>query len=424
MQRLTSTAVALATAVVLPISMWSAAVAAPATVDRTAADRGTGDAGYALKAAGYGTRVDRRPGARRLGPDRVHVDRLRDPRRPRAREPRGRGHPAGRRHGVRREDPPVDRASSGGAVHSWSRNTTADVVLAQSGFGKLEISAIRSLSHAWHDGTGFHAETATSIGHLTFVPPTGDPQELDLPTPGQPVDIPGFAHIVFGGATRTENDHAGVASANALRVKLIPSDTSVTVAHTTARVLDGVRHGTFHGSSAATKVSAADSNLTSGRTPLSLMPCQGTDGKLRSKKIAHADLGGQVVVEGLTSAERGEQFPGRSVAMERGSIAGLDLGDGQLVVDAVVGQANVTRKAGRVTANTKGTTLGTITANGEPQSFPDTDVLEIPGVAKLERNIVHRTKYGISVVALRITLLDGTGAVIDLGQARAFIRHR
>lgn len=62
--------------------------------------------------------------------------------------------------------------------------------------------------------------------------------------------------------------------------------------------------------------------------------------------------------------------------------------------------------------------MGRITADGERQSFPDTGVLEFPGVAKLEAKVVERRKQLTSVVGLRITLLDGTGAVIDLGTAK------
>ena len=50
-------------------------------------------------------------------------------------------------------------------------------------------------------------------------------------------------------------------------------------------------------------------------------------------------------------------------------------------------------------------------------------MLEIPGVAKLERHVVTRTATGIKVVALRITLLDGSGAVINLGEAQLQIRR-
>ena len=50
-------------------------------------------------------------------------------------------------------------------------------------------------------------------------------------------------------------------------------------------------------------------------------------------------------------------------------------------------------------------------------------MLNIPGVAKLERNVVHRYTNGISVIALRVTLLDGSGAVLDLGEAHLKIKN-
>jgi hypothetical protein len=58
-----------------------------------------------------------------------------------------------------------------------------------------------------------------------------------------------------------------------------------------------------------------------------------------------------------------------------------------------------------------------VTFEGDRQRFPDTGVLEIPGVARLERGVVTRERNAISVVALRITLLDGSLATIDLGNA-------
>jgi hypothetical protein len=49
-------------------------------------------------------------------------------------------------------------------------------------------------------------------------------------------------------------------------------------------------------------------------------------------------------------------------------------------------------------------------------------VLEIPGIAKLERGVVTRTHNSISVIGLRITLLDGSGAVVNLAEAKLRIR--
>ncbi len=47
-------------------------------------------------------------------------------------------------------------------------------------------------------------------------------------------------------------------------------------------------------------------------------------------------------------------------------------------------------------------------------------MIEIANLAKLERNIVKRTKLTIQVTQLRVTLLGGTnqGTVIDLGVAK------
>jgi hypothetical protein len=116
------------------------------------------------------------------------------------------------------------------------------------------------------------------------------------------------------------------------------------------------------------------------------------------------------------------QRPGKSTGWERGAVAGIDIGDGQLVVDAIVGKVSVTRDGGKVTKSFRGSTVGRVTANGDPMEFPDTGVIEVPGVARIERFVKDTFRNGASIVALRVTLLDGSGAVVDLGQARLAIR--
>jgi hypothetical protein len=312
----------------------------------------------------------------------------------------------------------------GAARHSYSRNSTAQVVLSSNPLGTLRLRGVTSLSHAWHDARGFHAATTTSIGRIEFVPRGGDAQVLDLPAPGDPVTVPGVATIAVGSSAKRVTSTSATAGAVALRVRLIPSGTELFVARTVAEAVSGVRFGRFGGYSAGTQVTAAAGNITSGRNPLSLMPCQGTHGKVAGKDNAHVDLGGGLVADAVSSRQYAQRFPRKSVAWERGSVAGLDLGSGQLVVDAVVGRATVVRKAGgRLLRSIAGSTVGRITANGQPQTFPDTGVLEIPGVARLERNVVTRFRGGLKVVALRVTLLDGQGAVVDLGNAQVRIRR-
>lgn len=104
----------------------------------------------------------------------------------------------------------------------------------------------------------------------------------------------------------------------------------------------------------------------------------------------------------------------------------VNLGGGRLVATGIVGRANVTRVGSRVHRSIKGSTIGRLTVNGAKQTFPDSGVIEVPGVVKLERNVVTRYASGIGVIALRVTVLDGSGGTVDLGQARLRIRpsHR
>jgi hypothetical protein len=312
----------------------------------------------------------------------------------------------------------------GSALHSYARSTTAEVVLADSPLGSLSIRGVTSLSHAWHDAKGFHTETSSSIGNIVFTPPVGDPQEIDIPTsPDTPVTVPGLAEIRLGESHERSNASAASAWAVALHVKVIASDTDLYVARSKAIAVSGVEHGRFSGYSAGTEADVLGGVLTSGRNPLSLMPCQGTNGQVIPRDDANLDLGGGLRVQAVSSAQYGKRFAHQSKAWERGSVAGINLGDGALVIDAVVGKATVIRKeGGGLERSSAGTTIGSITANGEPQELPLDQTLEIPGVAKLEPKVVTKIAGGLKVIALRITLLDGSGAVINLGTAKVAIR--
>jgi hypothetical protein len=309
-----------------------------------------------------------------------------------------------------------------GVVSTYAQNTTNKLVIAQSGAGSIQIKAITALAHSFHDAKGFHAETTTSVGTIQFVPPGGGaPQELEIPTPGNPTEVPGLATITLGKSKKHVDADGAQAQANALIVHKTASGSKSTVGQAKAKVLNGVKHGTFHGYSAGSSSLSADGNVSNGRTPLSLMPCQSTDGKVTTKKIEHSDLGGGMLATGLQSQQFSEQRATKSVAWERGSVAHVTGGD-QFDVDGIIGRVTAVREGNEVTTSIQGTKVGTITANGEEQEFPDTDMFTIPGVAKFERFITEKTKNGISVIALRITLLDGSGSVIDLGQAKIAIR--
>ncbi len=312
--------------------------------------------------------------------------------------------------------------TKGNTVSSYSRNSTARVVLGEAATGVVEINGISSLSRAFHDTKGFHARTKTAIGSILYTPAAGEVQELELPTPGQPVEVPGVATISVGRTAESTSGSHARAEADTISIESMLTTSTAEIAHSRAVIFKGVKSGLFSGRSSSAQGTAADDNVSFGHTPLSIMPCQGTGGAERTKSTVHFDRGSEIFLSGLSSRQMGEQTGILAKGFERGRVDVVEINSGELRIEKVVGRVNVIRRAGQVERNTNGTQIGTVTANGETQQFPNTDVLNIPGVAKLQRDIVDRSRNGISVTALRITLLDGSGAVLNLGVARLSIK--
>ena len=305
-----------------------------------------------------------------------------------------------------------------GTLSSLTRSSVSRLTLADTPLGSLSLSGIASVARAWHDDSGYHATGHTNIGSITLTPPVGDPQTFPAPAPGTPLDIPGVATITVGPVKTAVFKHRASARVHGLVVDVSGSDSRVVLTAARASIAGNIVSGLFHGQSYGSRLTAADGNVHSGRNPLSVMPCQGTRGNTWVKNLASVDLDPGLVVQGLDSRQRSSQGDHAARGFEQGGVAKLDLGGGQLVVKGVVGRVHVVRTKDGIHRDTQGSTAGSITANGQPMTFPPTGVLEIPGVAKLHRHIVTRYANGIEIVALRIKLLDGSGAVIDLGGAK------
>jgi len=317
-------------------------------------------------------------------------------------------------------------AREGDTVSAYAQNSIGQVVLSDSPLGTLLLDAVTTTARAYHDASGFHTETNTDLAKLRFEPPIGPAQTLALPAPGRPIDIPGFATITVAHAKTASGATGARAFANGLKIELHATGSVVRVAHAVAQIDNGVRAGLFHGSSYAVGGNAAAGVLDLGRNPLLKMKCAGTGGVTRTKSLAGLDLGGQVVLGAAKSQDRAQQNGRRAWGFETSRVASLSLGGGALRIEGVVGRVNVSRSGEglrTLKSNTNVTSLGKIFVNGEEQELPDTGVIEIPGVAKIEPHVVSQIKNGLAVTALRISLLDGTGAVINLGNAQLQIRR-
>lgn len=319
----------------------------------------------------------------------------------------------------------VRTVREGNTVGVVSTNTIGKVTLSDSPLGTLLLDAVTTTANAYHDGSAFGATTKTDLAKLQFLPPIGPPINLALPAPGQPVEIPGFAKVMFAHSWKPKTDNGARAFANGLKVRLFATDTIVRVAHAAAVINSDVRHGIFSGESYALGGSALANVVNLGKNALLKMPCSGTAGVTKTRELAGVNLAGQIVVGAAKSEEMADQNGKKAWGFQRSTVGSINLGNGALVIDGVVGQVNVTRtgpKPKDLTRDTTGTSVGTITVNGQPQELPLDQPIEIPGLAKIEPKVVTEIPNGLKVTALRITVLDGTGAVLELGNARLQVR--
>jgi hypothetical protein len=311
--------------------------------------------------------------------------------------------------------------SSGNNVSSWSRNTIADVDFFDTGLGSLNLHGIVSQSHTYHNSTGFHATTKATLASITLTV-AGIPTNFPVPPPGETLTIPGVATITVGVGKRSHTPHEADATIDSITVELIPTETKVLLGHTHAQIHDGVKSALFNGSSFGLKVSVVDGVGRLGATPHLSLPCQGTKGATIGRGVASIDLDGIGIVQGVFASQSADQSQDSADAWERGKVARIDLAGGDLIITGVVGRAHASYTVGGgVHRDASGTKLAKVIFNGSELQFPAHGSLVISGIARLTPKVIHRTAHGISVTALRVELLGGSGATIDLGHAQVKI---
>lgn len=325
----------------------------------------------------------------------------------------------GTAHGVRTD---LWTSRKGGTYNSYSTHSIARLNLGSAKQGSVEILGLQSLSRAYHQSGAFKAQTHTSIASITFTPPGGKAQVLDIPTPNKPITIPGLATIAIGTSIKTVTKQGAAAAANVLTIKVIPTKTRVIVAQTHANIGSGIKSGVFKGYSSGLRVSALADNAQVGRTPLTPLPCEGTKGKPIVKSIASVTLGNSLVAQAVSSGVLASQTKTVATGVVRGQVGKTSLGNGQIQVQAVVGQVKAIRKNGRVTTSDKGTQVLGLVINGKAYQLKKLQTITIPGVAKIESDVHKKLKNGLRVIGLQVTLFDGTGAVVDLGIAQIQIK--
>lgn len=308
-----------------------------------------------------------------------------------------------------------------GVVSSNAKQTIGGITLLDAGILELGVTALESRSRVWHDKEGYHSKASAKVLGLSLTLPGQDPVELDLPTPGNPIEIPGLLKISLGTPKKKVNNRSAFTAINALDIQVTATGTRVKAGYSRARIAEGVVSGIFKGYSAGLSADVLEPIVELGKTPLHVMPCEGTEGEVTKKTTVGVDVPGVLDVGAVEVRHAASQRKGLAKGFEAAEIADVSLLDGVVQIEAIEARATVRREGSKLIRRPK-TSVATITIQGQEFPIPIEDPIEVPGVVKIEPGFVKKVPGGLHVVALRITALDGSVATIDLGIARLRIQ--
>lgn len=357
------------------------------------------------------------------------------------------------------------RKKSQHLVGTSSVSKLASVVLSGPASGDLPAPVFRleglvSKSTVTATKGVFHASTELTSGKLTLELPEVD-ENVDGPlgdlidaledgigqviavvqqANGQEIEIPGLGVVRPGFERTAVHKRQATASAHALLVQLYgqdgqrgtDDDSTISLGRSRARMLRDLPSGVMQGYGYGLDASAADGLLKIGETGIESLPCQGTGGETRTSSVPPASdlLQGMLSVgtlKGLVSGLQNKDGSGWAWTQGEVSKVVLGTGDQQVVLNGVVGRANVKKKSsGKIVRSTEGTGIGSLTFGGQtygPDQLP-TEPMVIDGLGRIEFNVTKLTKRGVKVTAVQVTLKPGDAAatVIRLGNARAFLK--
>lgn len=255
---------------------------------------------------------------------------------------------------------------------------------------------------------------------------------------GNAIDVPGLGTIRLGRERVIVKKNYALARSTSLIIDLAGADAQVgtaddsrvLVGHSQARINRNLPNALMTGHGYPLELSVADDLVGIGKVGLEVLPCRGTGGKVLGEHLPAQDvLDGALELGTLTSQVFGDfGGDGTSDAWTLGKVTRVALGSGDQRVElaGIIGVARVHRKAnGALVRSTRGTSIGSFTIGGEEQKLPvNSEPVELPGLGLIQFNVVEKSRKGIRLTAVRITLNPGESSttVINLGNARTEIK--
>lgn len=306
----------------------------------------------------------------------------------------------------------------------------ADVYDAASGFGAATSFDFNTFKIELPQGTPLDPLTQPAQELIDLATGTVNDQvvgqiiDLLANTP-VPIEIPGVASFDLGFERATVNAGGATAGAYGLLIAFDNGGPRLELGRSHAAITGGATSGVIRGRAYTMKVQAAPGAPGLGEVGVKQIPCIGTKGRVRSWTGAALDFApAQVEVAKAKSSVWGRQLRrGRISTWQQSEVTLLNLG-GQVTIRGIVGRANAFMNSrGKVTANAKGTGIGSISIGGNEQPLPEPgEQMTLPGGEGLRTGVVRKTRRGIVVSAVVISLSDGSS--LRVGNAQVFILRK
>ncbi|MBI2245061.1 MAG: hypothetical protein HYU55_14385 [Nocardioides sp.] len=317
----------------------------------------------------------------------------------------------------------------------------------------LSLKGLTSVADAFRkaDGTFGHQESFSFEGLRIENLPEQIPQELqdlldilgstssdvvtqvlDLLTSvtGNTIEIPGLGSIGLAGVkSGSAGPHSAASQTYALRllVNATGHDTVITLGRARTAISEPVPAGVFHSRAMGLEMFGGNDLLRLGGLQEQSLNCSGSNGKVKTHKIADARvLGGLVNLTGIEYRLMGDQFRnGSAKGFVASRIGSLDIPSLGLVIDGITSKVAMrkpqdTTKVKRVIT----TGLAKITLDGEEVKLPEPgDTVDLGDGNILQYRVVKQNWTGAEVKALVLTLpgLIPGGSILELGWAGGHI---
>lgn len=321
----------------------------------------------------------------------------------------------------------------------------------------FELQGLVTSAKTWAKRGKLHGSTQLKSLELALKLPEGTPvdeplgQLLDVvdegigavtdllqEVTGNAIEVPGLGTVRLGRERVIIKKNWALSRSTSLIVDLAGADAEVgtaddsriLVGHSQSRINRDLPNALMTGHGYPIEMSVADDLLGVGKVGLEVLPCRGTAGQVLGETLPAQDvLDGALQLGALTSQVFGDhERDGSSDAWTLGKVTRVGLGEGDQRVElaGIVGVARVHRKPdGRLVRSTRGTSIGSFTIGGEEKAIPvNSEPVELPGLGQIQFNLVEKSRKGIRLTAVRITLNPGESSetVINLGNARTEVK--